>query len=237
MPAPTPTSGNTQGEQAAASSPNSAPSVFNKIPILNSQSRSFFLFLVCGAAIIGLVVVFFLLKGSFEPSEKKIDPNSPAATVNGEVITLGEYQELLDWQRNFYENVYLKQEGATLPEGFLETLDEFILEQMITDELLDQFAKSKGIDVTEEWIRGELEENVVKPQFNGDWTVYEKDLVEKHNGSLEMVYRSVKRDIVSRNIIKSENIVQGDFDQWVDDLKKRSQIEYKLKNDLDETSS
>jgi len=229
MPAQSPISGNARGEQAAASSPSSAPSPFNKIPILNSQSRSFFLFLVCGAAIIGLVVVFFLLKGgNLKTGEKKIDPNSPAATVNGEVIKFGEYQQLLNSQRNYWENVYLKQEGATLPEGFLETLDKYILDQMITHELLNQFAISKGVDVTDDWARGELEENVVKPQYNGDWAAFEKDLAENYNSSLESVYKTTKQEIVVRNILKTENIEQANFDQWVYDLKQRSQIEYKI---------
>src|SRR3989344_7106554 len=105
MPAQSPISGNARGEQAAASSPSSAPSPFNKIPILNSQSRSFFLFLVCGAAIIGLVVVFFLLKGgNLKTGEKKIDPNLPAATVNGEVVTVGEVQRQVAIRKHYYEN-------------------------------------------------------------------------------------------------------------------------------------
>ena len=99
---------------------------------------------------------------------------------------------------------------------------------MITHELLNQFAISKGVDVTDDWARGELEENVVKPQYNGDWAAFEKDLAENYNSSLESVYKTTKQEIVVRNILKTENIEQANFDQWVYDLKQRSQIEYKI---------
>ena len=229
MPAPTPISGNARGEQAAASSPNSSPSPFNKIPILNSQSRSFFLFLVCGAAIIGLVVVFFLLgRGYLKPGETGLNPDSPAATVNGEVITVGEVERQVAIRKHFYENVYPEAGGEPISKEYIDKLDETVLGELINSEFIAQFSKGIGVDVTEDWVGGELEADVVKPEYNGDWQAYETYLNEKLHKTLADVYAGVRRDIQVRNILEHEKLNPNQFDHWLLELKKKSDIQISL---------
>ncbi len=229
MPAQSPTSGNSIGEQAAASSPSSSPSPFNKIPILNSQSRSFFLFLLAGAAIIGLVVVFFLLSQKYlKPGETGLNPDSPAATVNGEVITVGEVQREAAIRKHFYENVASEFDDNPVSQATIDRLDEAALDQLINDKILTKYAQSIGVDVTDAWARGELEENVVKPRYNGDWQAYEVYLSEKLHKTLEDVYASTRRDIQVRNIVEYQKLEPFQFDAWFDELRKNSDIQINL---------
>lgn len=230
MPAPTPTSGNVQGEQAAASSQNSPTPPQNKIPLLNNRSRSFFLFLVAGAAIIGIIVVFFLVSRggvsipgvSREEVGQKEDPNAPAATVNGEVITRSEYQALYDNQKYYFTNV------RPASDEYIAKLEDITIRRLIDDKILDLYSKEKGIDVTQDQIRAELDENVIKPSYSGDWQAYEKELTEKYKSSLDFVYKSTKRDIQIRNLIEQEKLEAYMFDEWFDGIKKNYQIENKI---------
>ncbi|OGD89056.1 hypothetical protein A3J17_02505 [Candidatus Curtissbacteria bacterium RIFCSPLOWO2_02_FULL_40_11] len=61
MPAQNPDSGNSRGDSVRSESSGITSSFQSKIPILNSKSRSFFLFLVSSVAIILLVTFLFLI--------------------------------------------------------------------------------------------------------------------------------------------------------------------------------
>jgi len=234
MPALTPTSGNTQGEPAAASSPSLSPSPFNKIPILNSQSRSFFLFLLAGAAIVGLIVAFFLISRGGIPStiipgqqvEDKLDPNAPAAIVNGKVITIGQHQEFVDIETNSYKTIQSKI-GQEASQDYLNNLPKFVLDKLIKEELLRQYLINAENGVTEVDVTDYIQD-LVDNEFSGDFSQYESFLAEG-GSNLEIAKSNIRNILEKTRVMELEELNPTNIDVWYQDYLTEANVEIKIK--------
>ena len=90
-------------------------------------------------------------------------PAAPlAALVNGEPITLAEYQSLLDQ----FETSFKEQGLGTEGEEALAALRRQVLEQMINQKLIEQAAAREGISVSEEEVTAQIEEG--KREMGGE---------------------------------------------------------------------
>jgi len=228
MPAQSPNSENAQGEQKLAGSQFTSPSFsINKIPLLNNRSRSFFLFLVAGVAIVGLIVVFFLVnRGYLKPGKSEPDPNLPAAIVNGASILNKDYQAYLDSQKGLYSNLEEQTDGQAVTDVFLENLPQQALNDLIQETLLTRYLAEKDIQVTDEDVNNFIQE-IIDEQFGKDRAAYE-EFVGLLGSSHEERARGIRRDLLKQKAIEIENIEPQAFDNWYSDLIKNSDIEIKV---------
>lgn len=100
------------------------------------------------------------------------DPNTVVATVNGDQITMGEYFRRLEWYHVDPQNTL-----DLLPVGFLA------LKQLITERIVFQMARDKGVPPTDPEIDAEEKAEVAKnPKLLSDMTskgLSEDDLKEQ----------------------------------------------------------
>lgn len=88
-------------------------------------------------------------------------PPPLAALVNGEPITLAEYQRLLEQ----FETTF-REQGGPENEETLAALRRQVLEQMINQKLIEQAAAREGISVSEEEVIAQIEEG--KREIGGE---------------------------------------------------------------------
>ncbi len=130
------------------------------------------------AGIVALLVVVFAIG---IVNELIIKPTLPVAVVNGEEISLGEWQDRVRFQRaqlvigiedleeTVGGDIGLVQQFAGQQINLLlqpDVLGQLVLEDMIDDKLMRQNAESRGITVTEAEVDARLEENF--NYFGGD---------------------------------------------------------------------
>ncbi len=130
----------------------------------------------------------------------KEKPGTEAAIVNGEVITVAEYEETLEVYKSMYKNQYGDevldteiQPGVTL----LEYLKENILENMIFERIIYQEAIKNNLTVNDT----ELDELMVEYKtFFGDEQAY-KDFLTSNNMKEEFLKNSLRTDEVIQRYV------------------------------------
>lgn len=113
----------------------------------------------------------------------------PAIEVNNQGISKKEYQQTLESQKYFYENL-----GA-LPEG-LESIDKKVQEEFIQEVLLTDLLKKNGITVSDDEVRQRIWDVAVKTNYGGDWSRYENELKDKYHTTLVEVQSTARLDIL-----------------------------------------
>lgn len=97
-----------------------------------------------------LLVVGLLVTGC---GEKKL------ATVNGEVVTQSEFERRLDTVQRYYEsNMGVTFEGESGAE-MLKNLQEMVLDQLVTEHLLQQEARKQKLTATKEEVQARIEQD------------------------------------------------------------------------------
>jgi foldase protein PrsA len=130
----------------------------------------------------------------------KEKPGTEAAIVNGEVITVQEYEETLEVYKSMYKNQYGDevldteiQPGVTL----LEYLKENILENMIFERIIYQEAIKNNLTVNDT----ELDELMVEYKtFFGDEQAY-KEFLTSNNMKEEFLKNSLRTDEVIQRYV------------------------------------
>ncbi|HKY55804.1 MAG TPA: SurA N-terminal domain-containing protein, partial [Anaerolineales bacterium] len=126
--------------------------------------------LIRAIAIGGVVVVLLLLLYGYL-NLNVFQLQKPVAEVNGEVITIGEWQERVRFQRvnllnlyntyvfyqqNFGMDTTQQQQEASFYLQTPEALGQQVIDQMIDEVLIRQEAEKRGITVSEEEIQKEI---------------------------------------------------------------------------------
>lgn len=150
----------------------------------------------------------------------KEKPGTEAAIVNGEVITVQEYEETLEVYKSMYKNQYGDevlgteiQPGVTL----LEYLKENILENMIFERIIYQEAIKNNLTVNDT----ELDELMVEYKtFFGDEQAY-KDFLTSNNMKEEFLKNSLRTDEVIQRYVdfymESLNISDEELIKYYED--------------------
>lgn len=150
----------------------------------------------------------------------KENKESAAAVVNGEEISIAEFDENLEIYKNMYEAQYGEiawdeeiEEGVT----YLSSLKENVIENMIMDTIMLQEASKDSIEVTDEELQGLFDEYKA---YYGDEETYNESLASSgmdedflmnylENG--ELIDRYVGDFVESIEI--DDEILKGYFDE------------------------
>jgi parvulin-like peptidyl-prolyl isomerase len=150
--------------------PSSTPKIVTKKHIARLERERRQVNLVRMIAISGIVIVLLLL-GYGYLDLNVLQLKEPVAEVNGEVITTGEWQERVRFQRvnllNLYDTYLLYQQNFGMDtsqqqqevSSYLqspEVLGQQVLDQMIDEAFIRQEAKKRGITVSEAEIQNEI---------------------------------------------------------------------------------
>ena len=111
--------------------------------------------------ILGLVIITFALAGVGSYLNTRGD--EPIAEVNGEEISVAAFEAAYQQARNRMEQQYGQQFSVLAADAnYLKTFRQQILEQMISERLLDQATAEMGLRVSEERVNREI---VAIPDF------------------------------------------------------------------------
>lgn len=147
--------------------------------------------------------------------------------VNGEEITRKEFSERLERSKKFYEirygqNLFQGEEGK----GNLNRLKTEVLDEMTTEKILLQEAKSAGYSAAPEEEIMKQVENVKKKYGLSD-----NDLKQKMGGSIEDLKEELRKGWIISQFVE-KNVLKGDqqnaqlqFAQWFTKARARAKIE------------
>lgn len=176
-------------------------------------------------AVVGTIVIVKKYR------ERPVEPETPktAATVNGEEIRTEDFEYRYQSQLTFYTEVYPRATNQTMPDKFLRTLPQIILDDMVMDVLLSQYLEEKGIVVREEDVRQYVQTVVVDPLYGGDWQKYEAYLTENKT-DLAIALSHARRDVLVAKVIDLEHISNNEFGDWYKTLRENNQITIQLES-------
>lgn len=150
--------------------------------------------------------------------------NKAVATVNGENITLGNYEKVLSLNKSFMEQNYgysneiwstEMEKGKT----YEDVLKDTVLESMAISEVIYQEAKKQGIEPTKDEVQKEINNFKEKIKNNEQ---YKKDNKEMgiNDKFLEFQY---SRELANKNLqnkfIKDSNISDKEMKKYYDENK------------------
>ena len=123
------------------------------------------------ALVLALIMILSISTGCVKENKE-----SAAAIVNGEEISIAEFEKNLEIYKNMYESQYGDitwdeeiEEGVT----YLSSLKENVIENMILDTIMLQEAEKAGFEVTDEELQSIFEEYKA---YYGDEEAYNESL-------------------------------------------------------------
>jgi parvulin-like peptidyl-prolyl isomerase len=132
---------------------------------------------------------------------------SHVATVNGEAISLGEFQKSLA------EQMTLAGGGAPLTVQETERLKKAVLDNLITDNLMLQRARSLSISVSEGELAARIEE--IRKDYNGQFnTLFGGDGVDFSAWKEALRKRMIIVKIISRDVNAGIQIPEKDAERY-----------------------
>lgn len=130
-------------------------------------------------------------------------PDTMAATVNGEVIGDREVEAVLD--RSIQRN--LQRMGGQVDPAQLaqykEAMKPRVLEDLISQRLLDQQVQAAQIEVTEEEAVSVVTEQLAKYNASMTFEKY-KEMVESQGGNVQDVLGQIEKDLARQKFIESQ---------------------------------
>lgn len=135
------------------------------------------------------IVVFMVLSQLAEQP----DPSKPVALINGENVTLKQWQRELKKARNSYAMQNVFPEGAELKQ-----LEEEVLDRLIERELLWQQAVQQGMVVSDKAVLEELE--TLKKQYGNEFIL--SNMLKNWNMSREEYLELIKKDLAIDALIQ-----------------------------------
>ncbi len=127
------------------------------------------------------------------------DPQAPdvVATVNGEPITLAEYQGTLQQQVSMFQQFGMEFEGE---EGaaMLAELENYVMEDLINQKLLLTHARSEGFSADDAQVDQQMDE--IRAQFaDEDFD----DVLEEYNLTEEILRNDIRNQLVTQAFMAS----------------------------------
>lgn len=161
-------------------------------------------------AVIGVGTYKYNWDNKYTASVIKVVPY-PAALVNYNLITLGEYREDLQALRGYYE----KQNQGDMNDEDLKNLEENILDRLIEDRLIEKIIKERGIIITDQDVDNELQKYIDQV---GDNAQVEKALEDFYGWDIEDFKKKVIKPYLLRtklqeNLVYDENVDKENIDK------------------------
>ena len=161
----------------------------------------------------GNFIVSYLENHSKNNTRVKV-PDNVAVIVNGTEILKEEYMRQLDIALYSLENNYPEITGQAAEQRILDLQPDKVLDQVIMDELIMQFLKSNKSEITDKDVIENIKNGLVAQEYGGDMAVYEAELVNKFQKTIDDVVIEQKRNL---SIFKVNEILghePKDFDAW-----------------------
>jgi peptidyl-prolyl cis-trans isomerase C len=122
-------------------------------------------------------------------------PGDMVAVVNGTVITQGEFERVLDYERR-----RAAQSGQQVPDAQMAKIENSILDSLIVGELLFQESKKQGIQVKSETVTEQF--MTVKQRFPSEAEF--KKALEENKITESKIRADIKRDMAIQQLIDKE---------------------------------
>lgn len=179
---------------------------------------------VISVLIVVLVVVLVIL-GAFYYRQRSGADNleNVAAVVNGENISINDFNSAYEPQLEFYEVAYPEVIGEETPKEIIDSLPKNTLDNLIMEILLTQYLADKDIEITDDQVKEHVRKTTVDEIYGGDWAKYEAYLKE-NKSSLEVALRSARRDVLIEAVSKEEKIKIDDFSDWYLKLREKADV-------------
>jgi len=186
-----------------------------------------------------LVTVTFVGTGGWMWMANKEDQADFAAKVNGERITVREYEDALQRMQEFYNKTF----QGKLPPDFIKKLDinKRALDSLVDRKLVLMAAKDEGVTVSDEEVARSVTENNTFHDENGKFSKDRYITLLKNNGFTPSSFEaSLKEDMVAekfRKMIKDAvYVTDNDLkDYYARQLKSQNkafdETEFKAKHD------
>ena len=145
------------------------------------------------------LILSMIMTMSLIGCSNKTDENEPVAIVNGQAITLGNYEKLLALNKSSMESYYGSDIWSTeIEDGktYKDTLKEIVLETMIGSEVVYQQAKKDNILPTDEQVQEQIDSFNESIKDDEDYQVELKEMGINE----EFLKYQFSRDLANSNV-------------------------------------
>ena len=143
---------------------------------------------------VAVALALMLVSAVVLAADKKA-PGDMVAVVNGTIITQGEFDRVMHYERR-----RAAKGGQQIPEAQMPKIKNSILESLIVGELLFQESKKKGIQVKPETVTEQLTN--VKKRFPSEAEF--KKALEENKMTESKIKADIKRDMVIQQLLDKE---------------------------------
>ncbi|WP_280768273.1 SurA N-terminal domain-containing protein [Salipaludibacillus daqingensis] len=147
-------------------------------------------------------------------ADMEADPEEAVATVNGEEIKMADLQaQMAQYQQMFAQQGvdFEDEENAEM----LMQIQQGILDQLITQEVITQEARDKDIEVSEEELEAELEE--IRAQFESEEEL--EEYLATQNYTVEEMEEEIRDILLIEEFRKMEHVDEDEFDVTEDEVR------------------
>jgi peptidyl-prolyl cis-trans isomerase C len=141
------------------------------------------------------VVLALMLVSAFGFAADKKASGDMIAVVNGTIITQGEFDRVLNYERR-----RATQSGQQIPDAQMAKVENNILDSLIVGELLFQESKKKGIQVKPDTVTEQFMN--IKQRFPSEAEF--KKALEENNMTESKIRADIKRDMAIQQLIDKE---------------------------------
>ncbi len=143
---------------------------------------------------VAVVLALMLVSAVVFAADKKA-PGDMVAVVNGTIITQGEFDRVLNYERR-----RATQSGQQIPDAQMAKVENNILDSLIVGELLFQESKKKGIQVKPDTVTEQF--MIIKQRFPSEAEF--KKALEENNMTESKIRADIKRDMAIQQLIDKE---------------------------------
>jgi peptidyl-prolyl cis-trans isomerase C len=143
---------------------------------------------------VAVVLALMLVSAVVFAADKKA-PGDMVAVVNGTIITQGEFDRVLNYERR-----RAAQSGQQVPDAQMAKVENNILDSLIVGELLFQESKKKGIQVKPDTVTEQF--MIIKQRFPSEAEF--KKALEENNMTESKIRADIKRDMAIQQLIDKE---------------------------------
>ncbi|MBS0848713.1 peptidylprolyl isomerase [Citrobacter sp. JGM124] len=168
--------------------------------------------------ILGLIIVSFLLTGV--GSYVIGGNNNYAAEVNGQEISRGQFENAVANERNRQQQQMGEQfSELAANEGYMQALRRQVLNQLVDEALLDQYAKTLGLTISDEQIRTAI---FTQPAFQneGKFDNSRYNAIIRNMGMTPDQYAAALRNQLTteqliNSIVGTDFMLSGEMDELI----------------------
>lgn len=147
--------------------------------------------------IIGFIALVFIFSGVFNPSSTQgMHGGAVAGAVDGEPISVQEYQRALTQQIEFFKQFG----GGEVPESMMGRIKENVFNELVMKRLKQQEARKMGLTPSDDEIRAKVQE-VPAFQKNGKFDLLQyKQVLEANGYSAGQFEKMIREDLLVQKL-------------------------------------